>query len=115
MRFRWEERTLFHSYIYAVTLLFVLYIVPVILFEFLGVTVDGVPGTLNDIAGTAYDYFFLIGVPLVSVVLGALSMGVLGWRSVPDDPKELPRYIGYLMFFVTLLSIFIWIIDMSVY
>jgi hypothetical protein len=100
MRVRWDERTLFHSYIYAVTVLFVLYIVPV---------------TLKDIAGALYHYFFLIGVPVVSLLLGALSMGVLGWRAAPEGPKELPQYIGYLMLFVTLLSIIIWIVDMSFY
>jgi hypothetical protein len=87
----------------------------VILFEFLGMSVDGAPGTLKDIAGALYHYFFLIGVPVVSLLLGALSMGVLGWRAAPEGPKELPQYIGYLMLFVTLLSIIIWIVDMSFY
>ena len=115
MRVRWNERTLLHSYIYAVTALLVLYIVPVILFEFLGMSVDGVPGTLRDLAGALHHYFFLIEVPVVSLLLGAPSMCLLGRRSVPDDPKELPRHIGYLMTFVTWLSIIIWIIDMPVY
>jgi len=115
MHVKFYERSLFKAYIAAVTVLFALYIIPVILFSFLGIEVTGIPADLQDLAEHIYRYFFLIGVPLLSVLLGALSMGVLGWRSVPDDPKELPRYIGYLMFFVTLLSIFIWIIDMSVY
>ncbi len=114
MRIGWDERTLFHSYVLAVAVLFVLYIIPVILLDFLSLEVK-VTGALGDLAGAAYHYFFLIGVPLVSLFLGAMSMGVLGWRSAPEGPKELPHYIGYLMLFVTLLSIIIWIIDMSVY
>jgi len=114
MRTGWDERTLFHSYIIAVVVLFVLYIIPVILLDFLSLEIE-VSGTLGDLAGAVYHYFFLIGVPLASLFLGALSMGVLGWRAAPEGPKELPQYIGYLMLFVTLLSIIIWIIDMSVY
>jgi hypothetical protein len=113
MRAGRDKRTLFHSYIFAVTVLFVLYIIPVILFDFIGL--DGASGALGDIGGAIYHYFFLLGVPLVTLLLGALSIGVLGWHSAPEGPKELPRYIGYLMLFVTLLSTIIWIIDMSVY
>jgi hypothetical protein len=115
MRVRWDERTLFHYYVLAVAALFALYIVPVILFEFLAIGFGNMPGTLIDLGETVYHYFFLIGVPLVSLLLGALSMSVLSWRPAPEGPKELPCYIGYLMLFVTLLSIIIWIIDMSVY
>ncbi len=106
MRAGWDERTLFHSYIVVVAVLFVLYIVPVILLDFLGLDLE-VSGTLGDLAGAVFHYFFLIGVPLASLLLGALSIGVLGWRSVPEGPKELPHYIGYLMLFVTLLSMMI--------
>lgn len=115
MRTGWDERRLFHSYVCAIAVLFVLYIVPVILFDFLDIHLSGVPGVLNDIGGAMYHYFFIFGVPLVSLLLGAMSIGVLGWRSAPEGPKELPQYIGYLMLFLTLLSMFIWIIDMSVY
>lgn len=114
MRTGWDERTLFHSYVFAVAVLFVLYIIPVILLDFLGLEVN-VTGTLGDLAGAVFHYFFLFGVPLLSLLLGAMSFGVLGWRAAPEGPKELPQYIGYLMLFVTLLSIIIWIVDMSVY
>jgi len=114
MRVGWDERTLFHSYIVAVVVLFVLYIIPVILLDFIGMEIE-VTGTLGDLAGAVFHYFFLIGVPLLSVLLGAMSMSVLGWRAAPEGPKELPQYIGYMMLFVTMLSIIIWIIDMSVY
>lgn len=114
MRIGWDERTLFHSYLVAVVVLFILYIIPVILFDFIGLDLE-VTGALGDLSAAVFRYFFLIGVPLLSVLLGAMSMSVLGWRAAPDGPKELPHYIGYLMLFVTLLSTIIWIIDMSVY
>ncbi len=114
MRTGWDERTLFHSYVVAVAVLFVLYIIPVILLDFIGLDIE-VSGALGDLAGAVFHYFFLIWVPLVSLFLGAMSFGVLGWRAAPEGPKELPRYIGYLMLLVTLLSTIIWIIDMSVY
>lgn len=108
-----DERTMFLLYLCAVTALFVLYIVPVIIFDFLNF--DTPTGTIGDIGKAVFHYFFLIGVPLVTLLIGALSIGVLGWRAAPEGPKELPHYIGYLMLFVTLLAIIIWIIDMSVY
>jgi len=115
MHIKFNERSLFKAYIAAVTVLFALYIIPVILFSFLGIEVTGIPADLQDLAEHIHHYFFLIGVPLLSVLLGAMSMSVLGWRAAPEGPKELPQYIGYLMLFVTMLSTIIWIIDMSVY
>jgi len=114
MHFRCSDRTLFKIYIVAVTVLFILYIIPVILFYFLGMDVTGISDGLRELGQTVYRIFFLVGVPIVSLILGALSITVLS--EVPDkETRMLPRYIGYLMLFVTLLSIIIWITDMSVY
>jgi hypothetical protein len=109
-----SDRSLFKAYVAAVSVLFVLYIIPVILFSFLGAEVDGLPEGLRGFAEGVYHYFFLAGVPLVSITLCALSIAVLS--SVADrEARALPRYIRYLMLFVTLLSMVIWIIDISLY
>lgn len=114
MHIRSDDRSLFKVFIVAVTVLFILYIVPVILFSFLGIKIAGIPDGLKDLSGTVYQYFFLIGVPLISLLLGSLSIDLLG-KVAQSDAPALPKYIGYLMLFVTLLSIIIWIIDLSVY
>jgi hypothetical protein len=114
MHIRSDDHSQFKVYIIAVTVLFTLYIIPVILFSFLGMEISGIPDVLNDIGETVYRVFFLIGVPFVSLLLGALSIGVLVKES-GTETHTLPRYIGYLMLFVTLLSMIIWIIDLSVY
>jgi hypothetical protein len=114
MHIRSDDRSLFKIYIVAVTGLFTLYIIPVILFSFMGMEISGIPDVLKDIGETVYHIFFLIGVPSVSLLLGALSIGVLV-KGAEAKTHILPRYIGYLMLFVTLLSMIIWIIDLSVY
>ena len=109
-----DDHSLFKVYIIAVTVLFALYIIPVMLFSFMGMETSGIPDELRDIGGAVYRIFFLIGVPLVSLLLGALSIGMLVKEAGAATPT-LPRYIGYLMLLVTLLSMIIWIIDLSVY
>lgn len=76
-----KRRTLLHSHILAV--LFLLYIIPVILLDFMGLDIE-VSGALGDLAGAVFHYSFLIWVPLLSVLQVAMSMGVLGWRAAPE-------------------------------
>jgi len=113
MHIRWDDRSIFKAYMVAVVVLFVLYIIPVILFSFFGLDVPAVFGPVRELGGAVYRGFFLAGVPLVSLFLGALSLGMLNGKE--RGPRSLPRSLGYLMLGVTLLSLMIWIIDMSMY
>lgn len=107
-----DDRTMFRAFMVAVAVLLALYIVPVILFDFLGFGIPEVPDALQMLGEAVFQGFSLFGVPPISLLLGALSLGMMQ-REGRD--RTLPRHIGFMMLFITLLSILIWIIDMSVY